>query len=59
MALTCNYFSSNDYTRKHTMRDIKEMVIKERSTATKGDINELALNQTFLVGESSVLSSRN
>ena len=58
MALTCNYFGANDYSRKHTIKDIKEMVIKERSTATK-DSNELAINQTFLAGESSVRSSLN
>ena len=31
MALTCNYFSGNDYTRKLTIQDIKQKVIEERS----------------------------
>ena len=32
MALTCNYFGANDYTRKQTIKDIKMKVIEERST---------------------------
>ena len=32
MALTCNYFGANDYSRKQTIQDIKMKVIEERST---------------------------
>ena len=28
MALTCNYFGANDYSRKHTIRDIRNKVIE-------------------------------
>lgn len=40
MALTCNYFGANDYTKKLTIKDIKQKVIEERSSTKRNGVNQ-------------------